>query len=69
MKTVAFNVTDDKDLTTLLKVIKKFGYKPHVEVSKVKEPSFELRKAIEEVEKGKTIKCSSVNEMMEKLDE
>jgi hypothetical protein len=30
MKTVAFNVTDDKDLTTLLKVIKKFGYKPHV---------------------------------------
>jgi hypothetical protein len=69
MKTVAFDVLDDKDLTTLLKVIKKFGYKPHVEISEVKEPSFQLRNAIQEVEKGQTVKCSTVDELMEKLNE
>jgi hypothetical protein len=69
MKTVAFDVLYDKDLTTLLKVIEKFGYKPHVEVLEVKEPSFQLRNAIEEVENGHTVKCSTVDEMMEKLDE
>jgi len=69
MKTVAFDVHDDKDLTTLLKVIKKFGYKPHVEVSLVKEPSTQLKKAIKEIENGQTEKCTSVVEMMEKLNE
>jgi hypothetical protein len=69
MKTVAFNVPDDKDLNTLLKIIKKFGYKPHIEVSTVKEPSVQLKKAIGEVEKGHTVKCSNVGEMMEKLNE
>ncbi len=69
MKTVAFDVLDDKDLTTLLKVIKKFGYKPHVEISMVKEPSFQLRNAIQEVETGQTVKCSTVDELMEKLND
>jgi hypothetical protein len=68
MKTVAFNVPDDKDLTDLLKVIKKFGYKPQIEVQMVKEPSVRLKKAIKEVEDGHTIKCSNVDEMMKKLN-
>jgi len=67
MKTVAFIVPDDKDLTTLLEVIKKFGYTPHVEISMVQEPSVQLKNAITEVEKGHTVKCSTVDEMMEKL--
>lgn len=69
MKTIAFDVPDDKDLNTLLEVIKKFGYNPQVEISVIQEPSVQLKKAIEEVEKGKTIKCSSVDEMMKKLKE
>jgi hypothetical protein len=52
----------------LLEVIKKFGYKPQVEVSEVQEPSVQLKKAIKEVEKGQTVKCSSVEEMMKKLN-
>lgn len=68
MKTVAFDVPDDKDLSTLLEVIKKFGYEPQVEVSEVHEPSVQLKKAIREVEKGQTVKCSSVDEMMKKLN-
>ncbi len=69
MKTVAFDVLDDKDLTTLLKVIKKFGYNPHVEISVVKEPSIQLKNAIEEIETGQTVKCTTVDEFMEKLNE
>jgi hypothetical protein len=69
MKTIAFDVPDDKDLNTLLEVIKKFGYNPQVEISVIQKPFVQLKKAIEEVEKGKTIKCSSVDEMMKKLRE
>jgi hypothetical protein len=68
MKTIAFNVPDDKDLTDLLKVIEKFGYKPQIEINMVKEPSSRLKKAIKEVENGKTIKCSDVDDMMKKLN-
>ena len=32
-----------------------------------KHPSLQLRKAINEAENGKTIKCESVKDMMEKL--
>lgn len=46
MKTVAFDVPADKDLSTLLEVIKKIGYKPQVEVSEVHEPSVQLKKGI-----------------------
>ena len=69
MKTVAFSVPDDKDLTELLEVIKKYGYKPQIELSVVKEPSDRLKKAIKEVENGHTIKCSNTDEMMKKLNE
>lgn len=69
MRTVAFSVPDDKDLTDLLEVIKKFGYKPQIELSVVKEPSAKLKKAIKEVENGRTIKCSSTDEMMKKLNQ
>jgi len=69
MKTVAFSVPDDNDLTDLIEVIKKFGYKPQIELSVVKEPSARLKKAIIEVEKGHTIKCSNIDEMMKKLNE
>jgi len=69
MKTVAFNVPDENDLTDLLDVIKKFGYKPQIELSVVKEPSARLKKAIKEVENGHTIKCSGTDEMMKKLNE
>jgi hypothetical protein len=68
MKTIAFEVHDEKDLTTLINVIKKFGYDPQIKVSMVKEPSTQLKRAIEEVENGQTTKCKSVNEMMEKLN-
>ena len=69
MRTVAFSVPDDKDLTDLLEVIKKFGYKPQFELSVVKEPSARLKKAIKEVENGRTIKCSSSDEMMKELNQ
>jgi len=69
MKTVAFSVPDDNDLTDLLEVIKKYGYKPQIELSVVKEPTTRLKKAIKEVEKGQTIKCSSTDEMMKKLNQ
>jgi hypothetical protein len=69
MKTIAFDVPDDKDLNTLLEVIKKFGYNPQVEISVIQKPFVQLKKAIEEVEKGKIIKCSTVDEMMKKLRE
>jgi len=69
MKTVAFSVPEDKDLTDLLEVIKKFGYKPQIQLSEVKEPSARLKRAIKEVENGHTVKCSNIDEMMKKLNE
>lgn len=69
MKTVAFSVPDDKDLTDLLEVIAKFGFKLKIKLSVVKEPSVRLKKAIKEVENAQTIKCLNVDEMMKKLNE
>ncbi len=38
------------------------------DVKKTKQPSLQLKKAIIEAEAGKTVKCESVKDMMQKLN-